>query len=74
MEKLTQEDRVLNHLLKYGSITSLESFKEYGITRLSAVIFNLKEQNYQFQDEWVTLLNRFGDKVTFKKYVLVKEG
>lgn len=70
MEKITQVDRVLRHLQQYGSITSLESFREYGITRLSAVIFILKEQNYEFDEEWITKPNRYGKKTTFKKYIL----
>lgn len=69
-EKLTQADRVLRHLQKYGSITSLESFKEYGVSRLSAIIFNLKQANYQFEEEWITQKNRYGEKTTFKKYIL----
>ena len=70
MEKITQVDRVLRHLQQYGSITSLESFREYGFTRLSAVIFILKEQNYEFDEEWITKPNRYGEKTTFKKYIL----
>lgn len=70
MEKLTQADRVLRHLQKYGSITSLESFREYGVSRLSAIIFNLKQANYQFEEEWITQKNRYGERTTFKKYIL----
>ena len=42
--RITHQDRILNHLITKGSITSWEAIKEYGITRLSAVIFNLRKE------------------------------
>ena len=41
---LTQINWVLQHLLKHGSITSYEAFKLYGITRLSAKIYDLRHK------------------------------
>lgn len=38
--KLTHQDRILQYLKEYGSITSWEAIKEFGATRLSAVIYN----------------------------------
>lgn len=68
---LTQKDRVLRHLRDFGSITSWESFTEYGITRLSAIIYNLKHiDGYNFDEEWQTSINRYGEKTSFKKYIL----
>ena len=50
---MTQKDRILRHLKDYGHITSWESFSEYGITRLSAIIYNLKHiDGYSFDEEW----------------------
>lgn len=68
---LTQKDRVLRHLKDFGSITSWESFTEYSITRLSAIIYNLKHiDGYDFDEEWQTRINRYGEKTSFKKYIL----
>lgn len=68
---LTQKDRVLRHLRDFGSITSWESFTEYSITRLSAIIYNLKHiDGYDFDEEWQTRINRYGEKTSFKKYIL----
>ena len=69
--KITQENRILEHLQQCGSITSWEAIKEFGATRLSAIIFNLKEKGYLFNEEWVTATNRYGDSVSFKKYILL---
>ena len=40
------KDRILNHLEKYGSITSWEAIKEYGCTRLSQYIYLLRNEGY----------------------------
>lgn len=67
---MTQRERILNHLLKYGSITTWESFERYGDTRLSDKIYQLKKLDYEFDEEWITKKNRYGRPVTFKKYIL----
>ena len=69
---MTQKERILNHLKIYGSITTLESFKEYGDTRLSDKIYRLKKDGYIFSEEWIKSKNRFGEIVQFKKYILDK--
>lgn len=73
MKKITQRERVLRYLQDNNSITSWEAIKEFGATRLSAIIFDLKRKGYDFNEEWVTSNNRYGEPVTFKKYILVKE-
>lgn len=70
--KNTQKDRILRHLQDYKSVTSWDSFTEYGITRLSAIIFILKKEGYEFTDEWISSKNRYNEKTQFKKYILIK--
>lgn len=67
------EDRILNHLKTYGSITTWEAIKEYGCTRLSHYIWVLRSANYDIKDEWIHTKNRYGDKVQYKKYILEVE-
>lgn len=45
MAKISQEQIVLKHLKKYGSITSMEAFSRYTITRLAAVVFVLRKEH-----------------------------
>lgn len=71
MRTTTHEAIILRHLHDYRGITSWEAFTEYGITRLSAVIFNLKEKGYHFRDEWVHKENRYNEPVKFKNYLLM---
>lgn len=44
MIKRNQDDIVLNHLRKYGSINAIEAIHKYGITRISARIYNLRQK------------------------------
>ena len=68
--KLNQKQIVIRHLNQYGHITPLDAFKDYGIMRLAAVIFNLKEDGYNIVSEMMTSKNRFGEKVNYAKYTL----
>lgn len=69
---MTQDEKVLRHLQEIGSITSWEAITEYGITRLSAKIHNLRKQGYEIESERITTKNRFGENCTFAKYFLKK--
>lgn len=69
---MTLKQMVLRHLKEYKSITSFEAFTEYGATRLSAIIFELRKK-YIISDEWIERTNRYGENVRFKKYLFVKE-
>lgn len=66
--RITQKDRVLDFIRKEGSITSMDAYNELGCTRLSAVIFNLKEEGYEFETKFETKKNRWGDAVSFARY------
>ena len=71
MAKITQRERVLRHIEDFGSISSLEAFREYGITRLSAVIWLLRhEDELPIESIGETILNRYGEKVSFFHYYL----
>ena len=69
--RVTHYDRILNHLNQYGSITSWEAIREYGITRLSAVIYELRKE-YNIVSTFETTKNRYGDKISYAKYILEK--
>lgn len=69
-KRLTKTDRVLQFLQDFGSITSWQAIQEFGATRLSAIIFNLKKKGYVFSDERVDFTDRYGYPSHFKKYIL----
>lgn len=68
----TQKQIILDHFLKYKSLTSWDSFRLYGDTRLSDKVYQLKKGGYKFEEDWITKKNRNGVKVKFKKYILMK--
>lgn len=65
MNTLSQDLKVLNHIQTKGSITSWEAIKRYRITRLSAMIYNLKKMGYAVKCQWE---NRNGKH--YKRYYL----
>lgn len=71
-KEITQDDRVLQHLQDNDGITSWEAIKEYGITRLSAVIFRLRKK-HTITNEWVYARNRYNEPVKFVRYKLGQE-
>lgn len=68
-----KETRLLKYLTEFGSITSFEAIRELGDTRLSATIFNLRKQGNPITDTWEEYINRYGEKVRYKKYILVDD-
>lgn len=68
--KMTQRDRVLRHLKELGNITSWQAFKEYGITRLSAIIFDLRQDGYEISSFIESHTNRYDEKTHYARYVL----
>lgn len=65
----TQKEAVSCHLKEYGSITSLEAIQEYGATRLSSIIYDLRKDGWNIISKPVTKKNRFGNSVTIAKYI-----
>lgn len=68
-EVKSQSDAVLWHLKTYGSITSYEAIKEYGATRLSAIIFNHRKEGYNIDSMPLNKKTRFGRNTTIAKYI-----
>ena len=66
------ENRVLNYMLEFGSITTKQAFEDLGCTRLSEYIRRLRT-SMTIEDEIITGINRYGEKVFWKKY-FIKEG
>lgn len=61
-----QKDRVLDHLKEQGTITSWEAIQNYGITRLSEYIRQLRLDGYMIASNRTENINRYGDKVRYE--------
>lgn len=68
MTKVTQAERVLDYISKYGSITQLQALQDLGVMRLASRITDLKKQGYPITSEVETVKNRFNEKCYIKRY------
>lgn len=67
---MTQNEKILRHLKQYGSITTMDAFMMYGITRLSARISDLRDKGIEIISKTEKSRNRDGRWVYFDRYVL----
>lgn len=69
----TQEQAVLNYLENHSKgITSMEAFEKFGVTRLSAIIYNLKDEGHRIKTTMKSARNRYGHNTNFAVYTLMK--
>ena len=68
----TQEQKVLAHLKSHVGITTLTAFEKYGISRLSARIYGLRERGYEIASVPKDVKNRYGEKCHVVEYRLAK--
>lgn len=69
-KRINKTQLVLDHLEKYGTITSLEAIELYGATRLSSIIYNLRKRGHKIVTEDMPFTDRFGTKSICGKYIL----
>lgn len=67
---MKQKDRILRHLEDCGSITTLDAIYEYGNTRLSEYIRQLRVDGYNIKSEWNKGKNRYCEDTHYVRYTL----
>ena len=65
---MTQNERVIDYITRFGSITSREAFTDLGVTRLASRICDLTKMGYQFDKVFESAPNRYGDPTSFVRY------
>jgi len=70
---MTDKDLILEHLKRHGSITTLEAIQEYGCTRLSGRIYDLRKEGYAIKTEVAKVPKRGGREVYVSRYSLEGE-
>lgn len=68
-----QSQKIRQHLLTKGTITSMEAFQLYGCTRLSARIFNLRQKGWDIQTIDCEGVTRYGDACRYAKYRFISK-
>ena len=69
---MTQANRVLTWLQGGNTITTLDAFRELGITRIAARIFELKEKGHDIMTDRKSVTNRYNEKCSVAEYYMVK--
>ncbi|EPS1221654.1 helix-turn-helix domain-containing protein [Burkholderia cenocepacia] len=67
----SQNIRILQRLQR-GPLTSAEAITEFGITRLSARIYDLRADGHLINCKTVTVRNRFAQECRVARYTLVR--
>lgn len=71
--KPTQNERVLNYIKEFGSITQLDALKDIGVMRLASRISDLKRLGHPIVSKVEAVKNRYGEKCHIKRYSLKGE-
>lgn len=72
--KPTQNQRILDYISEFGSITQLEALKDLGIMRLASRVSDLKRLGYPIVSKTEKVKNRFDEPCHIKRYSLSKES
>ena len=65
---MTQAERILDYIDRFGSISPIEAFSDLGITKLATRISEMVAAGEQISKQRETRRNRYGDKVTYMRY------
>ena len=66
--KPTQNERILNYINIFGSITQLDALQDLGVMRLASRISDLRSLGYPIISNTEVVKNRFGEKCHIKRY------
>ena len=72
--KPTQNEKILQYIDDFGSITQLEALRDLGVMRLASRISDLKRLGYPVFSTIETVNNRYGEKCRVKRYWIEKGG
>lgn len=66
MYAVEHSDKIIQHLIKFGTITSREAISEYGVFELHRCISHLKKRGYKIDIEF-----KCSENVSFGVYKLI---
>ena len=65
---VSQKQMVLDYITEFGSITPIDAFRDLGVTRLAAKVFELKKDGHDIDKVIETGKNRFGNRTRYARY------
>ena len=72
--KPTQNQRIIDYINEFGSITQIQALADLGVMRLASRISDLKRLGYPVESEMITVKNRYGEECKVKRYRLSGEA
>lgn len=70
----TQNERILDYIDEFGSITQIEALRDIGVMRLASRISDLKRKGYNVISTKETVKNRYGEVTHIKRYSLGEQN
>lgn len=71
--KPTQNQRIIDYINEFGSITQFEALRDLGVMRLASRVSDLKRLGYPVESEMEVVKNRYGENCRIKRYTLRSE-
>ena len=68
---MSQNQMILEHMQKNGSITQAEAINLFGCYRLGARIWELKQAGHKISRIMETAQNRYGIPVRYARYAII---
>lgn len=68
--KPTQNQRILEYIREFGSITQLEALRDLGVMRLASRISDLRKQGWSIISKREPVKNRYEETCYIKRYSL----
>lgn len=72
--KPTQNERILEYIEQFGSITQIDALQDIGCMRLASRISDLRRLGYNIVSEIITVKNRYGETCHIKRYKFGEQG
>ena len=69
--KATQNQRILEYMIRFGGITQYQALFDLGVMRLASRISELRKEGHIIKKETILVKNRFGEKCHVSKYSLI---
>ena len=67
---MTQCEKIIEYINTFGSISTMDAFRDLGITRLASRIHDLTNRGYEFDRYYIIKKNRYGEPVRYLRYSL----
>lgn len=66
--KPTQNQRIIEYIEQFGSITQLDALRDLGVMRLASRISDLRRNGVKIASTTEAVENRYGEKCHIKRY------